>query len=191
MPRPPPSAEQLARRYEPLARTLAWRAARRYGLSFDLAYSDALLGLTLAIARCTPGRPLAPYARQAIVGEILHGVRDRVGQRTAHERGDALVTTIPLEDPLWPGAETLEERYPVQLSTPDPAPRVTESLTLWAAVAQLPRREQVMIALSYRADLTQTEIAQRMGTNQMMVSRVLTRAYAHLAVLLGTEEVLK
>jgi RNA polymerase sigma factor (sigma-70 family) len=179
--RPPPSAEQQAVAFMPLARTLAWRAARRYRIPFDPVLSDALLGLTHAIARCGPGRPLAPYARQLIVGEILHGVRDRVGQRGAHERGEALITTIPLGEDPQAGGIPLEERYPQQLSTPDPAPRTVKSISLWAAVAALPARERKMIVLRHRADLTQTQIAEHLGCTQMSVSRGLQRAYARLA----------
>lgn len=181
-----PSPDELAREYEPLAYAMAARACRRHRLPFDVVFSDAMWGLAKAIRRCTPGRPLAPYASSVIAGEILHGIRDRVGQRSAHERGEALVESVPLDgDVRRRDVEPLEERYPQQLTSPDHAAMVADTVSLWAAVATLPAAEQEMIRLTYRTDLPQTQIAERMGVNQMAVSRGLARAYASLQRLLS------
>jgi RNA polymerase sigma-70 factor (sigma-B/F/G subfamily) len=47
-------------------------------------------------------------------------------------------------------------------------------------IAQLPQREQRIIALRFFGNLTQTEIAGRLGISQMHVSRLLSRALATL-----------
>lgn len=173
--------DDLARRHLPLAQTMAWRATRRYRLHFDTVLSDALWGLAKAIHLCTPGRPLEPYARAMIAGEILHGMRDRIGQRPAYERGDTLLEFIPINgDPRRPDAPTPDEVHAAQLSTPDHADAVIQSIDLWAAVAQLPDKEQQMITLHYQSDLSQKQIAALLDCSQMTVSRGLARASRRL-----------
>jgi RNA polymerase sigma-B factor len=46
--------------------------------------------------------------------------------------------------------------------------------------AELPEREQRILVLRFYGNLTQTEIGDRLGISQMHVSRLLTRALAHL-----------
>ncbi|MBM3501508.1 MAG: sigma-70 family RNA polymerase sigma factor, partial [Armatimonadetes bacterium] len=55
------------------------------------------------------------------------------------------------------------------------------------ALAHLPPREQVIIELRYYRDMSQTEIAQRLGISQMHVSRLQHRALQRLRLLLGEE----
>ena len=45
---------------------------------------------------------------------------------------------------------------------------------------ELPEREQRILVLRFYGNLTQTEIGERLGISQMHVSRLLTRALAHL-----------
>jgi RNA polymerase sigma-B factor len=47
---------------------------------------------------------------------------------------------------------------------------------------QLPERERTILALRFFGDMTQTQIAQRIGISQMHVSRVLARTLQHLRV---------
>ena len=47
-------------------------------------------------------------------------------------------------------------------------------------LAALPERERTILALRFREDLTQSEIADRIGVSQMHVSRLLRRALARL-----------
>jgi RNA polymerase sigma-B factor len=51
------------------------------------------------------------------------------------------------------------------------------------ALAQLPARERRMLRLRFVDDLTQTEIAERVGISQMQVSRVLRRSLEQLRAL--------
>jgi RNA polymerase sigma-B factor len=55
-----------------------------------------------------------------------------------------------------------------------------ERLTIGAAARQLPDREREVLALRYVHDMTQTQIAQRIGVSQMQVSRILRRAISQL-----------
>jgi RNA polymerase sigma-B factor len=45
---------------------------------------------------------------------------------------------------------------------------------------ELPEREQRILVLRFYGNLTQTQIGDRLGISQMHVSRLLTRALAHL-----------
>ena len=47
-------------------------------------------------------------------------------------------------------------------------------------MAQLPDRERVVVYLRYFEDLTQSEIAERVGVSQVHVSRLLRRALDRL-----------
>jgi RNA polymerase sigma-B factor len=46
------------------------------------------------------------------------------------------------------------------------------------ALSALPERERMILRLRFEEDLTQTEIAERVGISQMHVSRLLRRAIA-------------
>ncbi|HLI59181.1 MAG TPA: SigB/SigF/SigG family RNA polymerase sigma factor [Solirubrobacteraceae bacterium] len=61
-----------------------------------------------------------------------------------------------------------------------------ERVTLGAAARQLSEREQVVLRLRFVDDLTQTQIAERVGVSQMQVSRILRRAVAELGELTGS-----
>jgi RNA polymerase sigma-B factor len=55
--------------------------------------------------------------------------------------------------------------------------------TLGAALEQIPQREQVILRMRFVEDLTQAEIAARVGVSQMQVSRVLRRSLDRLRAL--------
>src|SRR5579875_504668 len=61
-----------------------------------------------------------------------------------------------------------------------------ERVTVGAAARQLSEREQVVLRLRFVDDLTQTQIAERVGVSQMQVSRILRRAVAELGELTGS-----
>jgi RNA polymerase sigma-B factor len=66
----------------------------------------------------------------------------------------------------------------------DPRLRLAdERVTVGAAARHLPSREREVLALRFVHDLTQTQIADRIGVSQMQVSRILRRATARLAEL--------
>jgi RNA polymerase sigma-B factor len=49
------------------------------------------------------------------------------------------------------------------------------------ALAELPEQDRTIVAMRFIGDLTQSEIARRVGVSQMQVSRVLRRAVEHLS----------
>ncbi|MDQ6836339.1 MAG: SigB/SigF/SigG family RNA polymerase sigma factor [Actinomycetota bacterium] len=58
--------------------------------------------------------------------------------------------------------------------------RVDEQATIFAAAQKLPERERQILFLRFGEDLTQTEIARRVGVSQMQVSRLLRRSLQRL-----------
>ena len=57
---------------------------------------------------------------------------------------------------------------------------VDEQATIFAAARHLPERERQILFLRFSEDLTQTEIADRVGVSQMQVSRLLRRSLQRL-----------
>ncbi len=64
---------------------------------------------------------------------------------------------------------------------------VDDGLTVAAALEHLPQRERLVLELRFAEDLTQSEIAQRIGVSQMQVSRLLRRALGQLRILTRAE----
>ena len=65
----------------------------------------------------------------------------------------------------------------------DDDPGVTHTIDMESVNAhwdELPEREQRILVMRFYGNLTQTEIGDRLGISQMHVSRLLTRALAHL-----------
>lgn len=60
---------------------------------------------------------------------------------------------------------------------------VDDHATIFAAARHLPRRERQILFLRFGEDLTQTEIAERVGVSQMQVSRLLRRSLQRLREL--------
>ncbi|HEY0388381.1 MAG TPA: sigma-70 family RNA polymerase sigma factor [Gaiellales bacterium] len=80
-------------------------------------------------------------------------------------------TAVPLDEP---GVE--------QASTPDPAlQEVEQRLDLGARLDRLDRRSRTAVVLRFGLELSQREIAERLGISQMHVSRLLRAAMATLA----------
>ncbi len=69
----------------------------------------------------------------------------------------------------------------------EPYERVEERATLDAAVRHLSKLERRILQLRFREDLSQRQIADRLGVSQMHVSRLLRRALERLRELLGPE----
>jgi RNA polymerase sigma-B factor len=61
--------------------------------------------------------------------------------------------------------------------------RVDQQATLFAAARHLPKREREILFLRFSEDLTQSEIATRLGVSQMQVSRLLRRSLERLREL--------
>jgi RNA polymerase sigma-B factor len=73
----------------------------------------------------------------------------------------------------------------------DDDPAVAHTIDMEAVNAhweELPEREQRILVMRFYGNLTQTEIGDRLGISQMHVSRLLTRALAHLRSKLLEED---
>jgi RNA polymerase sigma-B factor len=61
--------------------------------------------------------------------------------------------------------------------------RVHDEATIFAAARSLPAHEREILYLRFGEDLTQSEIAERVGVSQMQVSRLLRRSLQRLREL--------
>ncbi len=70
----------------------------------------------------------------------------------------------------------------------DPGLRLADArITVGLVAAQLTQREREVLALRFVDDMTQTQIADRIGVSQMQVSRILRRSIARLSELTEAE----
>ena len=100
-------------------------------------------------------------AREAADSQWRHSL-----DQPAHEDGsETLATTLGGEDRELTRAE--------------------HAVVLDGWLAELPQREREILRLRFEEDLTQCEIAQRMGVSQMHVSRLLRRSLETLGVMAG------
>ena len=60
---------------------------------------------------------------------------------------------------------------------------IDDGVTIARALEHLSERERVVLAMRFAEDLTQSEIAERIGVSQMQVSRLLRRALEQLRIL--------
>lgn len=97
---------------------------------------------------------LAANAYQTLSLDAPHKLHDD------EDREDTLGETLGAED----------DRYGL----------VEDDVTLAGVLRTLPERERLMLHLRFVEDMTQTEIAQRVGVSQMQVSRLLRESIARL-----------
>ena len=79
------------------------------------------------------------------------------------EAQEALYGAESLDDPEGTVGRTLGEH---------PERKLVEQMDLKAAIAALPEREQKILLLRYFRDMTQQQIAERLGMSQVQVSRM-------------------
>jgi RNA polymerase sigma-B factor len=143
--------------------------------------------------------------RAQAVGEAEAAIRADTGRApSVHELAQYL--ELSTED-VVDGLQTVVAREAVSLDAPltldsSSAPisrgdsiggldgqldRVEERLTVLAAAGRLPKREREVLYLRFGADLTQSEIADRVGVSQMQVSRLLRRSLGRMREQLAGE----
>ena len=66
------------------------------------------------------------------------------------------------------GKSTLADRLPAREDQDD----MIERLVLKEAIGKLPERERKIVFLRYFRDLTQSEVARRIGVSQVQISRI-------------------
>ena len=91
--------------------------------------------------------------------------------------------TVSLDAPLASGGDSPTSRLDAIGDEDDRLGLVHDQATIFAAAKQLPRRERQILFLRFSEDLTQTEIAERIGVSQMQVSRLLRRSLHRLREL--------
>ena len=223
--------EQLIRRCQPLARSLASRYARG-GEPLEDLVQVANVGLIKAVDRFDPSRGIAfsSFAVPSILGELKRHFRDhgwaarvprplqeRVLKVTAStERLSAELGRAPrprevaadtqlgaedvlealgaatafdsmsLDAPVSPGGDDGGATYADSVGEVDDRLELVENRSVVAgAIRALPRREREVLALRFAADMTQSEIASRLGISQMHVSRLIRRSLERLQAVAG------
>ena len=143
----------------PLVRALARRFSRSPEQTDDLVQAGAI-GLIKAVDGfdVTRGDDLGAYAVPTIVGEL----------RRHQERRGSVATA------------TFDEDATLIAATESELGRSETRLALRGAFRLLTRREREVVALRFYSDLTQQDIAERLGLSQAQVSRTLSAAFVKL-----------
>lgn len=218
-------AEELVRRHEALATTIA-RRYRGKGVSEEDLEQVALIALMKAIHRFEPGKgELRSFAAVTISGELKRQLRDRgwsvrvprglqelamavarAGQELAQETGRAptlgeIAQALDVTEEEVAEAMSVGQGYrAASLDEPDSSTGtpmadllggpdedlgvVLDRAGLSEALQSLSERDRLVVYLRFYEDLTQSEIAERIGVSQMHVSRILSRALSELGDLI-------
>jgi RNA polymerase sigma-B factor len=151
--------DQAIERNLPLVRALARRFSRSPEQTDDLVQAGAI-GLIKAVDGfdVERGDDLGAYAVPTIVGELRRHQARRGSIAAAMSDDDAVLLAAP-ESELG---------------------RSDTRLALHGALRLLTKREREVVALRFYRDLTQQDIADRLGLSQAQVSRTLSTAFAKL-----------
>lgn len=158
--------------------------ARRFentGVNIEDLISIGTIGLIKGVSTFRPDRniKLATYASRCIENEILMHIRKISGQKTE----------VSLDEPIntdWDGNELLLSDV---LGTDGdtvmrPMEEDVEQQLLREALARLPERDRVIVALRFglggRQEKTQKEVADLMGISQSYISRLEKRIMQRL-----------
>jgi RNA polymerase sigma-B factor len=165
----PQARHQLIERHLPLVRSIARRYAGAEPLE-DLAQVGAI-GLIKAADGFDEARSVAfpAYAAPFIAGEIRHHLRDRCAPVRVPRRLQAegiRVTAVELEQADGP--------------QPDQMGQAHDRVALGVALRSLHPNERRVVQLRYVEDLSQAQIARRIGLSQVHVSRTLRTALLRL-----------
>ena len=158
--------------------------ARRFentGVNLEDLISIGTIGLIKAIStyRREKNIRLATYASRCIENEILMHIRKIAGQKTE----------VSLEEPINMDGEGNELLLSDILGTDEDVvfrglEEDVDIQCLRLALAKLPEREKEIVSMRYglggRLELTQKEVAQRMGISQSYISRLEKRIMLRL-----------
>lgn len=93
--------------------------------------------------------------------------------------------TVSLDAPLTGDDDASSTRLDAIGDEDERLMSVDDQATIFAAAKHLPQRERQILYLRFGEDLTQSEIAERIGVSQMQVSRLLRRSLQRLRELAG------
>jgi RNA polymerase sigma-B factor len=136
---------------------------------------ERALKVNAAMEQLTSRLGRAPTAREvaAEMGERVEDVLDAMEAASAH-------VASSLDAPLGHDGEG-SMTYADSVGELDGRLELVEDRTVVdAAMRALPERERVVLHLRFEEDLTQSEIAERIGVSQMHVSRLIRRALVRL-----------
>jgi len=89
---------------------------------------------------------------------------------------EAAVAYEPVSLDTSPGADD-DEAWAQSVGSEDPGYELVEyGATLAPAMSALPKREQIILHMRFVEDMTQSQIAERIGISQMHVSRLIRKA---------------
>lgn len=134
---------------------------------------DAQRKMTVATGHAPTVQELALYLEMSDE-DVLEGLQ------TA-EAYDA----VSLDAPAQSDEEGANTRLDSLGGTDERLALVDDQATIFAAARLLPEREREILFLRFGHDLTQSEIAERVGVSQMQVSRLLRRSLKRLHELTG------
>jgi RNA polymerase sigma-B factor len=128
--------------------------------------------------------------RPPTVGQIAEylelSTEEVLGAMLAGQAYDALSLDAPRPSPG--GGEPIT--YGDSIGATDERFDLVEAdATIAGALRHLPERERLVLHLRFVEDLTQTEIAARVGVSQMQVSRLLRRSIEQLRILTRAEQI--
>lgn len=137
-------------------RTLVVRkASERLGAALDRSPTPAEIGAATGL-----------ILEEVLEALLAEGARDPASlEAPRHEDGD----TASLADTLGQADDGFE--------------RVEDRSAVAAALRMLPDRERTIVELRFAGELTQSEIAARVGVSQMQVSRLLRRAIGRMRIV--------
>jgi RNA polymerase sigma-B factor len=166
----------LIERHLPLVRAIARRFAGGGEPLEDLAQVGAI-GLIKAADRFDADRGVTfgAFAAPFIAGEIRHHLRDRCAPVRVPRRLQAegvRVTAVELDQ--------------VATAHADPMVQAHDRVALGAALRSLAPNERRVVQLRFGEDLSQAQIARRIGRSQVHVSRTLRSALLRLHEQLAT-----
>jgi RNA polymerase sigma-B factor len=142
-----------------------------------LKVEEAQQRLTLRSGRAPTVSEIAEYLEMPI--------EDVLGALQAAQAYDALSLDAPR-----PSQDGDSETYGESLGEEDDRFELIDAdVTVAEALRQLPERERRVLQLRFVEDLTQTEIAKRVGVSQMQVSRLLRRALDQLREITDADAV--
>jgi RNA polymerase sigma-B factor len=120
------------------------------------------------------GRSPSPAEVGASIGATAEEVVEAMGAAASRHRAA----------PIDSGSEEDEDVFAATVGVDDAEyERVDDVETIRPALRCLPERERMILQLRFVEDLTQSEIADRIGMSQMHVSRLIRRALERLRVI--------
>ena len=142
----------------------------RYLQERVMEVTDAVERLATELGRSPTPKDVAEYT-----GHGLEEVLEAMEAAGAY-------TPMSLDSPQPGGMDDDDNTLGQRIGAEDPRYDAAEwRPTVAPAIAAMPSREQEILRLRFVEDLTQSEIAARIGISQMHVSRLLRRSLEHLA----------